>query len=232
MKKAISVLCVIVLMAASFAAGWLIPKGEPANDSNVNLPNEEQNVQVDIKDEINNEEVTEEKIPKNVFFSPKTGNDETGDGSQYRPFETKKKAEEYADTLTLGENEEICILEFLMSVDVRTQNAFGVGGVNMIPFTGSTDGAYFTGEIVGTGYDTQKYGMGSPTFSARYLIKGKDYTGQSCSIFIENEGDALDKCTPMIVTDSRALSEWQNYNLRTIVTPVGTGVIVDMYRIH
>ena len=221
-------------MAGSFVAGWLIPADDTLT-ADVIFPD------VTDKNENENTEVTdnalaEEGALRNVFFSPKTGSDETGNGSQGAPFETLEKAKEYAKTLTLAENETICYLEFLMSVDVRTMAAAGVssskGGINMIPFTGSTEGAYFTGEIVGQGCDTQKYNMGSPVFSARYLIKGKDYTGQSCSIYIENSGDALDKCSPMIITDSRALAEWQDYDLRAIVTPIGTGVIVDMYRIH
>ncbi len=233
MKKALLVICVIVLMAVSFVAGWLIPVGGEDNSPNTVGPDHNaENTQ----NENNVEDAPADGAVRNVFFSPKTGSDETGDGSQWAPFATLEKAKEHAKTLTLGENETVCCLEFLMSVDIKTTDAAGVfssaGGINMIPFTGSTDGAYFSGEIVGTGYDTQKYDMGSPVFSARYLIKGKDYTGQSCSIFIENNGDALDKCTPTVITDSAALSEWQTYDLRTIVTPVGGGVVVDMYRIH
>lgn len=236
MKKALLIICIVILMAASFAAGMFIPFG--AEDSNQNQPSQEVSKQDDTANDSQEQtnEGANEMVAKNVFFSPKTGNDETGNGTPWQPFETLKKAEEYSKTLTLAENEEIYILEFLMSVDIKTTEAAGVfssaGGINMIPFTGSTNGAYFTGEIVGTGYDTQKYDMGSPVFSARYLIRGKDYTGQQCSIFIENNGDALDKCTPTVITDSAALSEWQSYSLRTIVTPVGGGVIVDMYRIH
>lgn len=233
MKKALLVICVILLMAASFVAGWLIPAG--GEDNSPDFIGPDTNLE-SAQNESSPEGTPTERAVKNVFFSPKTGSDETGDGSQWAPFATLDKAKEHAKTLTLAENETVCYLEFLMSVDIKTTSAAGVysskGGINMIPFTGSTKGEYFSGEIVGTGYDTQKFDMGSPTFSARYLIKGKDYTGQSCSIFIENNGDALDKCTPTVITDSVALSEWQSYNLRTIVTPVGGGVIVDMYRIH
>lgn len=246
MKNTIVIFVVIVLMTASFAAGWLMPdkSGRELNAQNGTGISKEINTNITNNAEDTTEDTealstsTEnvEKVAKNVFFSPNTGNDETGDGSQWNPFKTIEKAQKHAKTINLADNEEICILEFLMSVDIRTSEAAGVyswaGGINMIPFTGSTDGAYFKGEIVGTGYDTQKFSMGSPTFSARYLIKGKDYKGQNCSIFIENNGDALDKCTPTVITDSTALSDWQTYNLRTIVTPVGYGVVVDMYRIH
>ncbi|MBQ8622903.1 MAG: DUF3237 family protein [Oscillospiraceae bacterium] len=232
MKKVLIIICVIVLMAASFAAGWFIPSEKGAEALNPGTPNaSEKNEEADTPSN------SEDTVLKNVFFSPKTGNDETGNGSKEAPFATLGKAKEHGETLTLNEGEKVVYLEFLMSIDIKTSAAAGVssskGTINMIPFTGSTDGAYFKGEIVGTGYDTQKFGVaGSPAFSARYLLKGKDYAGQSCSIFIENNGNELDKCTPTIITDSAVLSDWQNYNLRAIVTPVGYGVIVDTYRIH
>ena len=175
--------------------------------------------------------------PKNVFFSPHTGSDETGDATQYSPVETLERAKELAKDMTVADNEELVYLEYLMTVDVKTQNAAGVsssvGGINMIPFTGSTDGYYFKGDIVGTGCDTQKYAPdGSVLFSARYLLKGTDFEGKSCSIFIENNGHALELCTPTIITDSAALAEWQEWDLRAIVVPVGGGVAVNVYRIH
>ncbi len=223
MRNALIILCLAVALCLAFFAGQFTAKRPVATTDN-------QNDAENLPDEPDENPAESEKY---IFFSPKTGNDETGDGSQWRPFETMKKAEE----ISVGDGEKAVYLEFLMSVDVRTQAAAGVfssaGGINMIPFTGSSDGAYFKGEIVGTGCDTQKYGPdGSVLFSARYILKGKDYTGQQCSIFIENNGHALDKCTPTIITDSAALSEWQNYSLRAIVTPVGTGVIVDVYRIY
>lgn len=238
MKKALLIILVIVLMAASFAAGWLIPSEKGAEALTPNTENNTPNLPAQ-DDKVEEPAQNENMTYKNVFLSPKTGSDETGNGSKEAPFATLGKAREYAETLTLNEGEKVLYLEFLMSIDVRIDNLFtaGVssskGTINMIPFTGSTDGPYFKGEIVGTGCDTQKFGVaGSPAFSARYLLKGKDYAGQSCSIFIENNGNELDKCTPTIITDSAVLSDWQNYKLRAIVTPVGGGVIVDTYRIH
>ncbi len=229
MKKPALIIGAIALAAGTFlggiAAGRLIPSKKPALDE---PPVSEDNKQP---------ETESEKTAVNVFFSPHTGSDETGDGSQQKPFASEEKAKAHAGTLELKENEEAVILEFLMSVEVHTQQAYGVssdaGTINMIPFTGSSDGYYFKGEIVGTGCDTQKFGVeGCPAFSARYLLKGVDYRGKECSIFIENNGDSLDKCTPTIITDSLGLSEWQTASLRTIVTPVSYGVVVDCYKIH
>lgn len=176
-------------------------------------------------------------IEKNVFFSPHTGSD-SNDATQWSPVETFDKAKEIAKGMTLEDGEKIVYLEYLMTVDVTTQAAAGVnsvnaGGINMIPFTGKADGYYFKGETVGTGCDTQKYAPdGGVMFSARYLLKGTDCDGKQCSIFIENNGPALEKCTPMIVSDSPTLAKWSDYDLRAIVVPGGSGVSVNVYRIH
>lgn len=238
MKKAVLFIIAVVLFSGSFVGGFFIGKQKSPS---FNGENKASNYTDNARENKENEMVdsdTDEKAIINVFFSPHTGNDETGDGSQMNPFETIEKTKEYAKTITPAESEEIVILEFLMSVDIRTQAAAGVnsiggnGSINMIPFTGSSDGYYFKGEVVGIGCDTQKWGVEDcPAFSARYLLKGTDYRGKACSIFIENNGDALDKCTPTIITDSLGLSEWESAKLRTIVIPGGAGVTVYCYKI-
>ena len=231
MKKVIIAVIAVVLLAASFFGGTLV--GRAGNDNGNAGDKEIFNADANI-----NKKAETEMKQKNVFFSPHTGNDETGDATQWNPVETKDQAKALAKDMTVADDEEIVYLEYMMTVDVKTQAAASVfsdaGGVNMIPFTGSTDSYYFKGDIVGTGCDTQKYlpNDGGVLFSARYMLKGKDYEGQSCSIFIENNGNALETCTPTIITDSRALSDWQNYELRAIVVPNGTGVSVNVYRIH
>lgn len=172
-----------------------------------------------------------------VFFSPHTGSD-SNDGSRFSPVETLEKAKEIANGMTVADGEKIVFMEYLMTVNVKTQAAAGVnsvnaGGINMIPFTGTADSYYFKGQTVGTGCDTQKYGSdGSVMFSARYLLKGTDCDGKQCSIFIENNGPALDKCVPTVVSDSPILAKWSDFDLRAIVDPVGGGVDVNMYRVR
>lgn len=178
-----------------------------------------------------------EKTLKNVFFSPYTGSDDNDGLNIGTPVLTYEKAQEISKGLTLGENEEAVILEYLMTVNVKTQQAYGVsseaGGVNMIPFTGSCESHWFTGEIQGTGCDTQKYPPeGGAIFSARYLLKGKDADGKACSIFIENNGTALDLCTPTVITDSELLKDWQYWDMRAIVVPVSGGVDVNVFKIR
>ena len=106
----------------------------------------------------------------------------------------------------------------------------GTNGIVMIPFTGYGESDFFTGEIVGTGVDTQKIeGNQLISLSARYMLAGKDYTGKECKIFIENNGSSLDNCVPAIVTDSEALAFWQRANLVSRVTPSKEGVLVQIF---
>lgn len=106
----------------------------------------------------------------------------------------------------------------------------GAKGVVMIPFTGYAEGDYFNGEIIGTGVDTQMIEKDHlVSLSARYMLAGRDHTGEECRIFIENNGSSLDHCIPALVTDSRALAAWQQASLVSRVTPAEKGVIVEIF---
>lgn len=174
------------------------------------------------------------EIPTEIFFSPYTGSDTNGNGTKANPFKTEDKAKSYAKSFGVSD---IPIYEYVMSVNVKTSQGTSVsastGYINIIPFTATVDSHYFKGSTVGTGYDTQKYGVaGCPTFSARYLLTGKDSAGKTCNIFVENEGDALENCTPTIFTDSEALKNLNTAKMRSIVTPNDTGVVVEIFIIH
>ncbi len=125
--------------------------------------------------------------------------------------------------------------EAILVINVICNESYGVSGTHsdvvMIPFTGTADSDYFKGKIIGTGVDTQKIPKGKRAFlSARYMLEGKDYEGQECRIFIENQGDDMACCKPVIVTDSRALAELENIPLRAVVEPVEGGVTVKIYK--
>lgn len=106
----------------------------------------------------------------------------------------------------------------------------GAKGVVMIPFTGSAEGDYFTGEIIGTGVDTQMIEKDRlVSLSARYMLAGRDHTGEECRVFIENNGSSLDHCIPTIVTDSKALAAWQQASLVSKVSPTENGVVVEIF---
>ena len=122
----------------------------------------------------------------------------------------------------------------LMEIRVACQEAWEVQGgkmrVCMVPFTGRATGAFFNGQILGTGVDTQKFREGEPgQLSARYMLEGKDFTGADCRIFIENSMHDDAGWHPMIVTDSKALAEWEKLPLVATVDGVEGGVLVQVF---
>ena len=132
--------------------------------------------------------------------------------------------------------------ELILQIDVTCTGAEAVDGHNkkvvMVDFFGDASGKYFSGKVIGTGVDTQKYPKNADgtfienagTLSARYILEGKDYTGKDCRIFIENNAGP-DGWIPTITTDSDALADWENYKLRSQVEPTDKGVLVSIFKI-
>lgn len=121
-----------------------------------------------------------------------------------------------------------------MTIHVTLGGAYsvhnGTNGIVMIPFTGWAESDFFTGEIIGTGVDTQRIEKDQMvSLSARYMLEGKDHTGKECKIFIENNGSSLDYCIPTLVTDSESLAYWQQADLVSTVTPADKGVTVQIF---
>ena len=91
------------------------------------------------------------------------------------------------------------------------QHIQGVTGeVTMILFHGNCKSDIFQGKIIPGGVDTQiKKNGESKKISARYILKGRDYTGKECQVFIENNGvvdtEEQLQTKPVIYTDSEAL---------------------------
>ena len=122
----------------------------------------------------------------------------------------------------------------LLAIRVSCQEPYSVQGrryrISMIPFTGEAVGDYFRGQIIGTGTDTQKFQEGQPDrLSARYMLEGKYYTGAACRIFIENSFHDKEGWHPMIVTDSRALADWEEKDLIAAVDGTDGGVMVRIF---
>lgn len=125
--------------------------------------------------------------------------------------------------------EEVLTVHVIIDNAIKLDNAHGDSAV-MISFSGSVTGEYFQGTVLPGGIDTQiivKSGV-KHTLSARYMLEGKDYTGEACKIFIENNGDIHNKQNdyifrtyPKIITDSKAL-DFLHYDLL-----VGEGVATD-----
>ena len=137
-------------------------------------------------------------------------------------------------------------LEEIMVVHVTVKgnevNAFQgeAGGVVMIPFDATIDGKYFNGTVLPGGIDTQVIGPnGRPhTLSARYMAKGKDYTGEECFVYIENNGVICNdveggymRTTPTFVTNSKALDFLNKQLFVGKGEPDGMGVKITLYRV-
>ncbi|KNY27813.1 DUF3237 family protein [Pseudobacteroides cellulosolvens] len=109
--------------------------------------------------------------------------------------------------------------EEVFTVHVKPENAIKLNNdygdtVVMIPFTGEVTGKYFEGNVLSGGVDTQIIGKDGNrnTLSARYMLEGKDYTGEPCKIYIENNGNIYEKrnnvlfrTCPKIITNSKVL---------------------------
>lgn len=108
------------------------------------------------------------------------------------------------------------ILEILIqtnpsgSVELKSE----IGCVKMIPFKGTVLGPLFTGIVEPCGVDTQVTNQNEVRhMSARYMLTGKDYAGQDCHIYVENNGWFTDgarptpfRTVPSFITDSKVLA--------------------------
>lgn len=112
------------------------------------------------------------------------------------------------------ELEEVLTVHVQIEKSTELRNNDG-DSVVMISFTGTVTGKYFEGTILDGGVDTQIIGRFGDrhSLSARYMLEGKDYTGQPCKIYIENNGDihkelktCLFRTSPKMITDSKVLS--------------------------
>lgn len=131
-------------------------------------------------------------------------------------------------------------MELILEIEVTLTGMQTVEGkaykICMLPFTGIARGSYFTGRTVGEGVDTQKiFKTGKVLLSARYLLEGTDYQGNSCRVFVENNGceeNGAIICIPQIVTDSPVLKEWETAKLCARVDGAENGVLVSIYRMN
>lgn len=126
---------------------------------------------------------------------------------------------------------EICLI---IHVKLAKNNYYLKGkdmDICMLPFTGTAEGPYFKGKVLGEGVDTQMiYHDGRFKLSARYMLEGVDYKGNPCRIFIENNGEAMDQCTPNIVTDSPELQFLTESKLSSKVVGLDNSIEVRIYR--
>ncbi|MCF0190330.1 MAG: DUF3237 family protein [Marinilabiliaceae bacterium] len=106
--------------------------------------------------------------------------------------------------------------------------------VTMLRFNGHADSEYFKGEILPGGVDTQMhFTRDSTLLSARYMLKGVDANGDSCSVYICNEGYMTPrngKTHPKIVTDSKVLSEACKGELSGTIEGAPGGIMIRLFK--
>lgn len=136
--------------------------------------------------------------------------------------------------------EEIMVVHVSVKGNEVTAFQGEAGGVVMIPFDATIDGKYFNGTVLPGGIDTQVIGPKgtSHTLSARYMAKGKDYTGEECFVYIENNGVICNdveggymRTTPKFVTNSKALDFLNKQLFVGKGEPDGMGVKITLYRV-
>lgn len=105
----------------------------------------------------------------------------------------------------------------------------------MIMFNGHCEGGYFQGKILKGGVDTQiiqKDGTG--TLSARYIIEGTDLEGNSCRLFIENNGVIKENgivTKPKILTDSPVLKWMEEDELTGYIDDTDGKLIITILKL-
>ena len=108
------------------------------------------------------------------------------------------------------------------------------GEALMIHFDGNATGEYFNGIILPGGVDTQKEIKGSArALSARYILEGKDFKGNACKIFVENNGSFDENGNivthPTILTDSIDLAFLETADITGTISDIPGGVQIHLW---
>ena len=134
-------------------------------------------------------------------------------------------------------------LEIHVKIDPSQISALkgDAGEVVVIPFTGTAEGELFHGEVCPGAADMQTVNAaGVRHMCAKYMLRGTDSAGQSCHIFIENNGwfEPTDtpkptfRTVPTFTTDSKALAAY--LHRRAFVgegLPGEGGVTIRLYEV-
>lgn len=122
--------------------------------------------------------------------------------------------------------------EEILTVYVKIDECVTVEGrvqtIVLVNFSGYAKSKYFSGKILHGAVDTQAYFKGgSGSLSARYVLEGKDFKGNKCSIFIENNGNTDSPyTTPKITADSAELAWLEESELRGTIESVDDAQII------
>lgn len=127
--------------------------------------------------------------------------------------------------------EEILRLHINVKEVVEVKGFAGTG--RLVLFDGTAEGKYFTGTIANGGVDTQKE-IKEPaigTLSARYIINGTDSKGNSCGLFVENNGVFGEEYTsPKIYTNSEDLKWMEGVELKGKIATIDNQLTILIYK--
>ena len=133
------------------------------------------------------------------------------------------------------------IMKFQIEVDESAVSELrcASGAVAMIPFRGRVESALFTGEILPGGVDVQiENAAGLRNMCAKYMFRGTDCAGQSCCLFVENNGwlngtekpGEVLRAYPRLMTDSKTLGEYfSQARFRSEVRAEASGLEIWIY---
>lgn len=136
-------------------------------------------------------------------------------------------------------------LECIMTIHIKILEHISLESNNgdsvvMIPFTGHATGDLFQGDILNGGVDTQIISQDKTrhTLSARYMIKGHDYLGQECMLYIENNGNIYEpsekfifRTYPKVTTNSQTLKFLEQQILVAEGKMAENGVTIYIYKV-
>ncbi len=113
------------------------------------------------------------------------------------------------------------------------------GAVSFIPFTATVESELFCGKTLPGACDVQvENPAGSRNMCAKYMFKGTDCEGNSCYLFVENNGylaevmrnDPFFHAYPRFMTDSPVLGEYlSQQRFRSEVQGRDWGVEIRIY---
>lgn len=135
--------------------------------------------------------------------------------------------------------EPIMVFKVYANAEDCTNMSCPYGSVSFIPFTATVESALFTGKTVPGACDVQvENPAGSRNMCAKYMFKGEDSAGNSCFLFVENNGylaevmrnDPFFHAYPAFMTDSPVLGEYlSQQRFRSEVQGREWGVEIRVY---
>ena len=124
-----------------------------------------------------------------------------------------------------------------LEIHIKIKDTVSIQGdrsaVRIVGFGGKASSALFKGKVLSGAADTQiERADGTKTLSARYILEDVDSEGNSCKIFIENNGTDNGgelRTTPTVITDSPTLKHLETAPLYGSVVSGNGDLIVQIF---